>query len=37
VGKLAVILKNSITTTQRTLRNIKAMSYFRETSISIFF
>ena len=36
VGTLVVTLENSIATTQRTLWNIKAMPYFRETSISFF-
>jgi len=36
VGTLVVTLGNSIVITQRTLWNIKAMPYFRETSISVF-
>jgi len=34
VGKLVGMLENSIATTERSLRNVRAMPYFRETSIS---
>ena len=34
VGILVMMLENSIVTTQRTLRNVQAMPYFRETLIS---
>ena len=36
VGTLTVKLENSIATTQRTLWKFKAMPYFKETSISLF-
>lgn len=34
VAKLVVMLESSMTTTQGTLWNIKAMPNFRETSVS---
>jgi hypothetical protein len=36
VGTLVVTLESSIVTSQRTLQNIKAMPYIRETLISFF-
>jgi hypothetical protein len=36
MGTLVMTLENNIATTQRTLWNSKAMTYFRETSISFF-
>ena len=36
VGKRVTTLENSITTTQRTIKNGTAMPHFRETSISFF-
>lgn len=36
VGTLVVTIQNIIMTTQRTLRNVQAMPYIRETTVSFF-